>query len=78
MLTLGEVWTKLLASASDTLASVSPRFGGPFSGSSAPMFPPEIASKLVAILSGTGVDGEDLEMVRAGTLLKFVTSFSTT
>ena len=70
MLTLGEVLTKLLASDSDTLASVSLRFGGPFSGTATLMFPPETASKLVAILSDTGVDAEDLEMVRAGTLLE--------
>ena len=70
LLTLGEVWRKLLASDSDTLASVSIRFRGPFSGTSTLMFPPETASKLVAILSDTGVDSEDLEMVRAGTLLE--------
>ena len=70
LLTLGEVWRKLLASDSDTLVSVSIRFRGPFSGTSTLMFPPETASKLVAILSETGVDSEDLEMVRAVTLLE--------
>ncbi|MCH7477691.1 MAG: chemotaxis protein CheX [SAR324 cluster bacterium] len=70
LLTLGEVWRKLLASDSDTPASVSIRFGGPFSGTSTLMFPQETASKLVAILSDTGVDSEDPEMVRAGTLLE--------
>ena len=70
LLTLGEVWKKLLVSDSETLASVSIRFRGPFSGISTLMFPPDTASKLVAILSDTGVDCEDLEMVRAGTLLE--------
>ena len=70
LLTLGEVWRKLLVSDSDNLASVSIRFRGPFSGISTLMFPPDTASKLVAILSDTGVASEDLEMVRAGTLLE--------
>ena len=70
MVTIGEAWAKLGTSSSARLASVSIRFKGPFSGTSTLMFPPETASKLVAILSDTGVDAEDLEMVRAGTLLE--------
>ena len=43
-------------------------FKGPFSGAAALAFPPESASKLVAVLAGEELGAPELDSVRAGTL----------
>ncbi len=50
------------------LAAVRLGFKGPFSGTAALVFPPDSASKLVAILTGEGMGTPDLDSVRVGTL----------
>lgn len=50
------------------IAAVRLGFKGPFSGSAALVFPPDSASKLVAVLTGEEPGSLDLDSVRAGTL----------
>lgn len=50
------------------IAAVKLGFNGPFSGTAALVFPPDSASKLVAILTGEEPGTPDLDSVRAGTL----------
>jgi chemotaxis protein CheC len=50
------------------LAAVRLGFQGPFSGTAALVFPPDSASKLVAILTGEEMGTPDLDSVRVGTL----------
>lgn len=50
------------------VAAVRLGFKGPFSGSAALVFPPDSASKLVAVLTGEEPGTPDLDSVRAGTL----------
>lgn len=50
------------------VAAVRLSFKGPFSGTAALVFPPDSASKLVAVLTGEEPGTPDLDSVRAGTL----------
>jgi len=50
------------------VAAVRLGFKGPFSGSAALVFPPDSASKLVAVLTGEESGTHDLDSVRVGTL----------
>lgn len=50
------------------IAAVKLGFVGPFSGTAALVFPPESASKLVAVLTGEEPGTPDLDSVRAETL----------
>lgn len=50
------------------VAAVRLGFRGPFSGSAALVFPPDSASKLVAVLTGEESGTADLDSVRVGTL----------
>ncbi|TAL24228.1 MAG: chemotaxis protein CheC [Nitrospirae bacterium] len=50
------------------VAAVRLGFKGPFSGSAALVFPPDSASKLVAVLTGEEFAAADLDSVRVGTL----------
>ena len=50
------------------VAAVRLAFKGPFSGTVALVFPPDSASKLVAVLTGEEPGTPDLDSVRAGTL----------
>ncbi len=50
------------------VAAVRLGFKGPFSGSAALVFPPDSASKLVAVLTGEESGSSDLDSVRVGTL----------
>lgn len=50
------------------VAAVRLSFKGPFSGTVALVFPPDSASKLVAVLTGEEPGTPDLDSVRAGTL----------
>ena len=50
------------------VAAVRLGFKGPFSGTAALVFPPDSASKLVAVLTGEEPGTPDLDSVRAGTL----------
>ncbi|MDA8432971.1 MAG: hypothetical protein M0Z60_08415 [Nitrospiraceae bacterium] len=50
------------------LSAVRLGFRGPFSGTAALVFPPDSASKLVAILTGEEMGTPDLDSVRVGTL----------
>jgi chemotaxis protein CheC len=50
------------------IAAVRLGFKGPFSGYAALVFPPDSASKLVAVLTGEEPGTPDLDSVRAGTL----------
>ncbi len=50
------------------LAAVRLGFKGPFSGTAALVFPPDSASKLVAVLTSEEIGTPDLDSVRAGTL----------
>lgn len=52
----------------DNLAAVRLGFQGPFSGTAALVFPPDSASKLVAVLTGEEMGTPDLDSVRVGTL----------
>lgn len=52
----------------DNLAAVRLGFQGPFSGTAALVFPPDSASKLVAVLTGEEIGTPDLDSVRVGTL----------
>ena len=50
------------------LSAVRLGFRGPFSGTAALVFPPDSASKLVAVLTGEEMGTPDLDSVRVGTL----------
>jgi chemotaxis protein CheC len=52
----------------DIIAAVRLGFKGPFSGCAALVFPPDSASKLVAVLTGEEPGTPDLDSVRVGTL----------
>lgn len=68
ILTPGELQAEIEELGKQHIAAVQLGFKGPFSGSAALVFPPDSASKLVAVLTGEEPGTLDLDSVRAGTL----------
>lgn len=68
VLTLLQLREEMQELNNNRLATVKLGFSGPFSGTAAIVFPPDSASKLVAVLTGEEPGTPDLDAVRAGTL----------